>query len=110
MREHSKGVLADRIAALVGDDEELKLMVAERLFKGTERRSSRIVESHSYGDGRLHLETRINPKTGTERGPYWYYRHVNGGKQRSVYIGKKPLEEAKEAVDSSAGKDERADR
>jgi hypothetical protein len=46
-----------------------EVMVAERLLKGTEKRSSRIVESHSYGDGWLHLETRINPKTGTERGP-----------------------------------------
>jgi hypothetical protein len=44
-------------------------MVAERLLKGTEKRSSRIVESHSYGDNWLHLETRINPKTGTEREP-----------------------------------------
>ncbi len=99
MREHLKGMLADRIAALVGDDRELKLMVAERLLEGTESRSSRIVESHPHGDGWLHLETRINPKTGTERGPYWYFRHVSGGKQRSEYIGKKSLEEAKEAVD-----------
>ena len=99
MREHLKGMLADRIAALVGDDEEMKLMVAKRLLKTTESRSSRIVESHPHEDGWLHLETRINPKTGTERGPYWYYRHVSGGKQRSVYIGKKSLEEAKEAVD-----------
>jgi hypothetical protein len=62
-------MLADRIAALVGVAERLKMIVAERLLKGTERRSSRIVESHSNGDGWLHLETRINPKTGTERGP-----------------------------------------
>jgi hypothetical protein len=100
MREHYlKRMLADWIAALVGDDKELKLMVAERLLEGTESRSSRIVESHPHGDGWLHLETRINPKTGTERGPYWYYRHVSGGRQRSVYIGKKSLEEAKEVVD-----------
>lgn len=98
MREHLKGMLADRIAALVGDDEEL-MMVAERLLQGMGNRSSRIVDSHPHGDGWLHSETRINPKTDTERGPYWYYRHVNKGKQRSVYIGKKSLEEAKEAVD-----------
>ncbi len=99
MREHLKGMLADRIAALVGDDRELKLMVAERLLEGTESRSSRIVESHPHGDGWLHLETRINPKTGTERGPYWYFRHVSGGKQRSVYIGKCSLEEARRRAD-----------
>ncbi len=99
MRDHLKGMMADRIAALVGDDRELKLMVAERLLAGMERRSSRIVKSHPHGDGWLHLETRINPETGTERGPYWYFRVVRDGKQRSVYIGKKSLEEAKEAVD-----------
>ena len=100
MREqYVKGMLADRIAALVGNDEEFRLMVAERLLAGIEKRSSRIVESHPHGDGWLHLETRINPKTGTERGPYWYFRHVSGGKQRSVYIGKCSLEEARRRAD-----------
>lgn len=100
MREqYVKGMLADRIAALVGNDEEFRLMVAERLLAGIEKRSSRIVESHPHGGGWLHLETRINPKTGTERGPYWYFRVVRDGKQRSEYIGKKSLAEAREAVD-----------
>ncbi len=98
MRDHLRGMLADRIAALVGGDEEMKLMVAERLLKST-KRSSRIVESHPHDDGWLHLETRINPTTGTERGPYWYYRYVSGGRQRSQYIGKVSLEEARERAD-----------
>lgn len=99
VREYLKGMLADRIVALMGDDRELRLMVAERLLEGTESRSSRIVKSHPHGDGWLHLETRINPNTGTERGPYWYYRYVSGGKQRSTYIGKCSLEEAKRRAD-----------
>jgi hypothetical protein len=62
-------------------------------------RSSRVVESVPHGDGWLHLETRINPKTGTERGPYWYFKVVREGRQKTQYIGKVSLVEARRRVD-----------
>ena len=51
-----------------------------------------------YRDGYLQLEYRTNPKTGTQRGPYWYFRYHEGGKQRTLYIGNVDLEEAKRWV------------
>jgi len=36
----------------------------------------------------LKVEYRSNPKTGTQRGAYWCFYWREGGKQRSLYIGK----------------------
>ena len=52
-----------------------------------EQRGSLVVERKSYLDGVLQLEYRRNPKTGTQRGPYWYYKWREGGRQRTRYIG-----------------------
>src|SRR5215203_6806566 len=49
------------------------------------------VERREYGNGILQLETRAyRRKDGglTERGPYWYFHFREGGKQRTLYIGK----------------------
>jgi hypothetical protein len=54
----------------------------ERLAQST------VVERRSYGSGVLQLEYRANPKTGTTRGPYWYFHYREGGRQRTVYVGK----------------------
>jgi hypothetical protein len=35
----------------------------------------------------LQLETRRNPKTGSER-RYWYFKIRYNGKQRTIYVGK----------------------
>jgi hypothetical protein len=49
---------------------------------------STVVERRSYGSGLLQLEYRANPKTGTTRGPYWYFHYRDGGRQRTLYVGK----------------------
>jgi len=54
----------------------------ERLVQST------VVERRSYGSGVLQLEYRANPKTGTTRGPYWYFHYREGGRQRTLYVGK----------------------
>jgi len=52
---------------------------------------STVVERRNYGSGILQLERRAyRRKDGglTERGPYWYFHFREGGKQRTLYIGK----------------------
>ena len=50
--------------------------------------ASSVVERRDYGNGVLQLEYRSNPKTGKQRGPYWYYHYREDGKQRTLYVGK----------------------
>jgi hypothetical protein len=47
----------------------------------------------------LQLEYRINPKTGTRRGPYWYFHYREGGRQRTRYVGKTDEPEAALSVE-----------
>ena len=42
----------------------------------------------NHGSGILQLEYRANPKTGTQRGPYWYFYWREGARKRSLYLGK----------------------
>jgi hypothetical protein len=51
-------------------------------------KQSTVARRRNHGRGILQLEYRANPKTGTQRGPYWYFYWREGGKQRSVYLGK----------------------
>ena len=66
----------------------------QRVRKAVERRGeqlvkqSTVVERRNHGRGILQLEYRANPKTGTQRGPYWYFYWRERGKQRSLYLGK----------------------
>ncbi len=65
----------------------------ERLREAVDSRRERlaqstVVERRSYGSGVLQLELRANPKTGTTRGPYWYFHYREGGRQRTLYVGK----------------------
>ena len=48
---------------------------------------SSIVERRDYQNGVLQLEYRANKKTGTRRGPYWYFKYRQGGRQHTEYIG-----------------------
>ena len=51
----------------------------------------RVVEARPYGDGWLQLEMRTYVRKsggGSERGPYWYFRYHEGGRQRKLYLGK----------------------
>jgi hypothetical protein len=52
---------------------------------------SQVVEGRPYGDGWLQLESRTyERKDGgvSLRGPYWYFRYHEGGRQRKLYLGK----------------------
>jgi hypothetical protein len=76
-------------------DEELMQLreyIDRRLGK---RSSSQVIGRRNYRDGWLQLERRRYPKSGTERGPYWYYKFVQDGKNRSLYIGKTDDPESK---------------
>jgi hypothetical protein len=64
-----------------------------RLAEAVDRRradlaTSRVSERRPYGSGVLQLEVRRNPRTGTERGPYWYFKYREAGRQRTEYVGK----------------------
>jgi hypothetical protein len=53
---------------------------------------SAVVERRDYRNGVLQLERRAyrRKKDGklTQRGPYWYFHFREGGRQRTLYIGK----------------------
>jgi len=85
-----------------GDLERLKKAIARRRWelevtgkRGPEGRASsslsRLKEARPHEDGYLQAETRIyRSKEGweSERGPYWYFRYHEGGKQRKLYLGR----------------------
>jgi hypothetical protein len=52
---------------------------------------STVVERRNYGNGILQLERRAYRRRDgglTDRGPYWYFHFREGGRQRTLYIGK----------------------
>ena len=72
-----------------------------------EKKQSPVIERREYRNGLLQLEGRAyqRKKDGelTERGPYWYFHYREGGKQRTLYVGKTDNPEAK--VDEKLGKE-----
>ena len=64
-----------------------------------EKKQSTVLERRNYRNGVLQLEGRTyrRKKDGelTERGPYWYFHYRQGGRQRTLYIGKTDNPEAK---------------
>ena len=59
---------------------------------------STVVERRDYQNGVLQLERRAyRRKDGglTERGPYWYFHFREGGRQKTMYLGKTDDPEAK---------------
>jgi hypothetical protein len=62
-------------------------------------KQSTVVERREYRNGVLQLEGRAyrRKKDGelTERGPYWYFHYRDGGRQRTLYVGKTGNPEAK---------------
>jgi hypothetical protein len=65
---------------------------------------STVAERRSYRDGVLQAEYRRNPASGTMRGPYWYFKFREGGRQHTVYVGRTNSPEA--LVDEKLRKDE----
>jgi hypothetical protein len=69
---------------------------------GGEARSSRgpvsyVVSQRPYADGWLQAEMRVHVRKDggrTERGPYWYFRYHQQGRQRTLYLGKTDEPEA----------------
>src|SRR3712207_1026773 len=60
---------------------------------------SAVVERRDYHNGMLQLERRAyrRKKDGklTQRGPYWYFHFREGGRQKTIYLGKTDDPEAK---------------
>jgi hypothetical protein len=59
---------------------------------------SAVVERRDYQNGVLQLEKRAyRRKDGglTQRGPYWYFHFREGGRQKTMYLGKTDDPEAK---------------
>ena len=81
----------DEIIAAISDFSGPEL---ERVRQALERRreqlvkQSTVVERRNHGSGILQLEYRTNPKSGTQRGPYWYFYWREEGCQHSLYVGK----------------------
>ncbi len=67
--------------------------------KNNKEKQSTVLERREYRHGLLQLEGRTykRKKDGklTERGPYWYFHYREGGRQRTLYIGKTDNPEAK---------------
>jgi hypothetical protein len=68
-------------------------------LKKDKEKQSTVLERREYQNGLLQLEGRTykRKKDGqlTERGPYWYFHYREGGRQRTLYIGKTDNPEAK---------------
>ncbi len=77
------------IAAVAGMDSGDLGRLAEAVDRRrAELATSRVSERRPYGSGVLQLEVRRNSRTGTERGPYWYFKYREAGRQRTEYVGK----------------------
>ena len=63
------------------------------------KKQSTVLERREYRNGLLQLEGRAyrRKKDGElrEMGPYWYFHYREGGKQRTLYVGKTDNPEAK---------------
>ena len=66
--------------------------------KNNKEKQSTVLERREHRNGLLQLEGRAykRKKDGelTQRGPYWYFHYREGGRQRTLYIGKTDNPEA----------------
>jgi hypothetical protein len=85
----------------------LQQAIDHRRQQLADRPLSIVVERRDYQNGILQLERRAyrRKKDGklTQRGPYWYFHYREGGRQRTVYVGKTNNPEA--VVDEKLGKE-----
>ena len=95
----SLDTLIDSIAQM--DEQQLDRLQAtiDRRRGALKKKQSTVLERRDYLNGVLQLEGRVyrRKKDGelTETGPYWYFHYREGGKQRTLYIGKTDNPEAK---------------
>ena len=98
---HSKNhSYMDDIIADMNDRELDRLQAAIDRRRGQlKKKLSTVIERREHRNGLLQLEGRAyqRKKDGglTERGPYWYFHYREGGRQRTLYIGKTDDPEAK---------------
>ena len=94
----------DELDRLIAAAERLDAGELDRLQAAMNRRrdalkQSTVLERYGCRNGVLQLESRAyrRKKDGalTERGPYWYFHYREGGKQRTLYVGKTDDPEAK---------------
>jgi hypothetical protein len=103
----SVDTLIDSIAQM--DEQELDRMQSaiDRRRGSLKKKQSIVVERREHRNGVLQLEGRAyrRKKDGelTERGPYWYFHYREGGKQRTLYVGKTDNPET--VVDERLGKE-----
>lgn len=87
------------VTQTISQVEQMNAEELDRIQEAVDRRRqqltdepvSTVVERRNYDNGILQLERRAyKRKNGkmTERGPYWYFHFREGGKQRTLYIGK----------------------
>jgi hypothetical protein len=97
----NKTVELDNLVAAI---ERLDIEELDRLQEAIDRRrgedkQSTVLERRDDRNGVLQLEARAyrRKKDGelTERGPYWYFHYREGGRQRTLYIGKTDNAEAR---------------
>jgi hypothetical protein len=77
----------------------LQQAIDRRRQQLADRPLSTVVERRDYQNGVLQLERRAyrHKKDGgvTQRGPYWYFHFREGGRQKTMYLGKTDYPEAK---------------
>src|ERR671921_2404868 len=89
----------DSIAEM--DEQELDRLQAaiDRRRGFLKKKLSTVLERREYRNGLLQLEGRAYRRKKDseliERGPYWYFHYREGGKQRTLYVGKTENPEAK---------------
>ena len=97
--------LIDSIADM--DEQELNRVQAAIDHRRGGSKQSTVLERRNHRNGVLQLEGRAyrRKKDGelTETGPYWYFHYREGGRQRTLYIGKTDNPEA--VVDEKLGKE-----
>ena len=94
----------DELDRLIAAVERFDAGELDRLQEAIDRRraehkQSTVLERRDYRNGVLQLEGRAyrRKKDGelTQRGPYWYFHYREGGRQRTLYVGKTDNPEAK---------------
>jgi hypothetical protein len=88
--------ILEAISKLSGPELDRVRQAADRRSSSARLKQSTVAERRNHASGILQLECRVNPKTGTQRGPYWYFHWREGGQQRSLYLGK--TEDPEEAL------------
>ena len=100
------------IETLISQVEQMNAEALNQLQEAIDRRRrqlgsepvSTVLERRNYGNGILQLERRAyRRKDGglTDRGPYWYFHYRQGGKQRTIYVGK--TDDPETVVDEKLG-------